>query len=95
MRLSAILSRVQEICDFLTELEANQIIDGLRWMGILGSDEATVVAGTLIDTLCARVYKLMAYQPGERDLILLQHKFLVEWADGKQVKLFNLVTAPD
>lgn len=86
---------MQEICDFLTELEANQIIDGLRWMGILSSDEATVVAGTLIDTLCARVYKLMAYQPGERDLILLQHKFLVEWADGKQVKLFNLVTTPD
>lgn len=61
-------------------------------MSILGSDEATVIAGTLIDTLCARVEKLMAYQPGEHDLILLQHKFLVEWADGKQVKLFDLMT---
>lgn len=92
IRLSAILSRVH---DFSSELEANQIIDGLRWMGILSSDEATVVAGTLIDTLCVRVYKLIAYQPGECDLILLQHKFLVEWAGGKQVKLSNLVTAPN
>lgn len=26
----------------------------------------------------------MQYEPGERDLIMLQHKFVVEWADGKQ-----------
>ncbi len=24
----------------------------------------------------------MAYAPGERDLVMLQHKFVVEWADG-------------
>lgn len=27
---------------------------------------------------------LMAYNPGERDLIMLQHKFVIEWADGTQ-----------
>ena len=25
----------------------------------------------------------MAYEKGERDLVMLQHKFVVEWADGK------------
>lgn len=24
----------------------------------------------------------MAYAPGERDLVMLQHKFVIEWADG-------------
>ena len=24
----------------------------------------------------------MAYAPGERDLVMLQHKFIIEWADG-------------
>ncbi|EHK99711.1 putative Saccharopine dehydrogenase [Glarea lozoyensis 74030] len=26
----------------------------------------------------------MSFQPGERDLVMLQHKFVVEWADGKE-----------
>lgn len=28
----------------------------------------------------------MAYDKGERDLVMLQHKFVVEWKDGKQVR---------
>lgn len=27
----------------------------------------------------------MKYDEGERDLVMLQHKFYVEWADGKEV----------
>ena len=41
--------------------------------------------GNLLDTLCAQLETLMAYAPGERDLVMLQHKFVVEWADGKTV----------
>jgi hypothetical protein len=43
------------------------------------------VGGDLLDTLCARLEKLMSFGPGERDLIMLQHKFVVEWSDGKKV----------
>jgi Saccharopine dehydrogenase C-terminal domain len=53
-------------------------------MGILSSEKATVTGGNLLDTLCAQLEKLMSFQPGERDLVMLQHKFVVEWADGKQ-----------
>ncbi|KAF8990191.1 S-adenosyl-L-methionine-dependent methyltransferase [Cyathus striatus] len=41
-------------------------------------------AKNLLDTLCARLEVLMKYETGERDLIMLQHKFYVEWADGKE-----------
>ena len=39
-------------------------------------------APNLLDTLCARLEALMQYAPGERDLVMLQHKFGVTWADG-------------
>ena len=26
----------------------------------------------------------MSYGPGERDLVMLQHKFIIEWEDGTQ-----------
>ena len=28
----------------------------------------------------------MKYEQGERDLVMLQHKFVVEWADGTEVR---------
>ena len=30
--------------------------------------------------------KLFSYQPGEGDLLMFQHKFAVEWNDGKIVR---------
>jgi saccharopine dehydrogenase-like NADP-dependent oxidoreductase len=33
----------------------------------------------------------MAYGPGERDLVMLQHKFIIEWADGyKEIRTSTL-----
>jgi hypothetical protein len=28
----------------------------------------------------------MSFGPGERDLVMLQHKFVVEWSDGNKVR---------
>jgi spermidine synthase len=82
---SALVSRIKAICQFESEAEAVRIISGLRWIGLF-SDEAVKPRGkNLLDTLCARMETLMKYEPGERDLVMLQHKFVVEWQDGKEV----------
>ncbi|KAG1780942.1 Saccharopine dehydrogenase-domain-containing protein [Suillus placidus] len=44
-------------------------------------------AGNLLDTLCAQLETLMKYEQGKRDLVMLQHKFMVEWADGSEQML--------
>ena len=58
----------------------------MKWMGILSSEKVLVTGSNLLDTLCAQLEKLMSYEPGERDLVILQHKFAIEWTDGKQVR---------
>ena len=73
------------MAQFPDEAESERIISGMKWMGILSSEKASIVTGNLLDTLCAQLEKLMSFQPGERDLVMLQHKFVVEWADGKTV----------
>ncbi|EJF61964.1 saccharopine dehydrogenase [Dichomitus squalens] len=80
---STLVARVREICAFPDEGEAHRIVSGLRWIGLFSQEKATVRDGNLLDTLCAQLETLMAYEPGERDLVILQHKFIVEWADGK------------
>ncbi|KAF7326659.1 Saccharopine dehydrogenase [Mycena venus] len=80
----ALVARIQEVCAFPSDAESERIISGMRWMGLFSAEKLLVRNGTLLDTLCARLEVLMKYQPGERDLVLLQQKFVVEWADGKQ-----------
>jgi len=62
--------------------EKERIISGLKWVGIFG-DEKIEPRGTPLDTLCATLEKKCQYEKGERDMVMLQHKFGIEWADGK------------
>ena len=75
-----------------SEVESERIISGMKWMGILSSEKATVAGGNLLDTLCAQLERLMSFKPGERDLVMLQHKFVVEWNDQKTVWLCFCLT---
>lgn len=72
---------------FPDEFEASRIISGFRWIGLFSSEKVQPRAGNLLDTLCARLEGLMKYEAGERDLVMLQHKFVVEWQGGKTVRV--------
>lgn len=85
---STLITRIEAICGFPNEAEKIRIVSGLRWIGLFSTEAVVVRGGNLLDTLCARLEGLMKYEQGERDLVMLQHKFVVEWADGKEVRLF-------
>ena len=87
------MAKVKELCQFPDESEATRIISGMRWVGLFSGEPAPIRASNLLDTLCARLEKLMAYEQGERDLVILQHKFVVEWADGKEDTLTSTLEA--
>ena len=61
----------------------------MRWMGLLSAEKATVKGGNLLDTLCGQLENLMSFGPGERDLVMLQHKFVVEWKNGATVRFLE------
>lgn len=82
---SAIINRTKEICTFQLEKKADRIISELQWMGILSSEMAIVKNGKTLDTLCAQLEKALTFNPGERDLVMLQRNFFVERANGEKV----------
>jgi saccharopine dehydrogenase (NADP+, L-glutamate forming) len=65
--------------------EKNRIISGLRWLGLF-SDTHVSARGNALDTLCATLEEKMQYALGERDMCILQHKFIIEDKDGKRVE---------
>ncbi|KAM5342606.1 hypothetical protein ACJ41O_013572 [Fusarium nematophilum] len=70
-------------------------MSGLRWIGIF-SDEKITPRGSPLDTLCATLEKKMQFEGGERDLVMLQHKFVIEHKDGsKETRTSTLVEYGD
>ncbi len=63
--------------------EEKRILAGLKWVGIF-SDEKIIPRGNPLDTLCATLEKKMQFEAGERDFVMLQHKFEIEHKDGKR-----------
>jgi saccharopine dehydrogenase (NADP+, L-glutamate forming) len=83
---SDLIDKVDQLCTFSSTTVREQVLTGLRWMGLF-SDEQASVRGNLLDTLSARLEQLCSFRPGERDLVLLQHKFVVRWEDGSEVSV--------
>ncbi|KAF1957460.1 saccharopine dehydrogenase-like protein [Byssothecium circinans] len=75
--------------------EKERIIDGLRWLGLF-SDDPIIPRGNPLDTLCATLEQKMQYEEGERDMVMLQHRFEIENKDGrKAVRTETLVDYGD
>ena len=64
----------------------------MKWMRLFSSEPAPIVGQNLLDTLCGRLEKLMSFEPDQRDLVMLQHKFVIAWPDGTKVTLCFLST---
>ncbi|KAF7322752.1 Saccharopine dehydrogenase [Mycena chlorophos] len=90
---AALVAQIKQVCAFPSPSESERIIAGLRWIGLFSNEKVTIRSGNLLDTLCARLEGLMKYEPGERDLVMLQHKFIVEWADGSEQTLTSTLEA--
>jgi saccharopine dehydrogenase (NADP+, L-glutamate forming) len=75
--------------------EKERIMSGLGWVGIF-SDEKIIPRGNPLDTLCATLEKKMQFEEGERDFVMLQHKFGIEHKDGsKETRTSTLVEYGD
>ncbi|KAF2403261.1 saccharopine dehydrogenase-like protein [Trichodelitschia bisporula] len=78
-----LIAAIESKATFQDSAEKDRIVAGLRWIGLF-SDTPVQKRGTPLDTLCAELEAKMAYGPGERDLVMLQHRFDIEHADGRK-----------
>ncbi|MCJ1321926.1 hypothetical protein MMC15_007271 [Xylographa vitiligo] len=81
---SSIVSCINAKCKFPSKAERKRIISSVRHFGLFSSEQVTIRGENLLDTLCGQLEKLLSFKRGERDLVMLPHKFVVEWTDGKK-----------
>lgn len=77
----------QKVSAFVSDKdEVNRVLSGLGWIGLFDQKKPVAGRGSPLDTLCGILERQMAYEPGERDIIILQHVFDIEHADGSKEK---------
>jgi saccharopine dehydrogenase-like NADP-dependent oxidoreductase len=64
----------------------DEVIFRLEWLGLF-SDEVVENADNLLDMLSNRLQEKLVYKPGEVDMLLLKHTFIVENKDGSMDKI--------
>ena len=74
-------STISSKTKFRDDEEKNRILKGLRDLGLF-SDQSVTPRGNPLDTLCANLEEKLKFEKGERDLVMLQHKFSILWSDG-------------
>jgi saccharopine dehydrogenase-like NADP-dependent oxidoreductase len=65
------------------------IIGRLAWLGLLEDRPLPVAKGSAFDNLAALMVEKLAYEAGERDMIVLQHEFLVRTATGRSERIVS------
>jgi saccharopine dehydrogenase-like NADP-dependent oxidoreductase len=63
------------------------VFDRFEWSGLFSDDPLPIEKGGVIDVLTARMLDKMAYEPGERDMIVLYHNFIAEYPGGKKEEI--------
>jgi saccharopine dehydrogenase (NADP+, L-glutamate forming) len=68
---------------------SDNVLDRFEWLGLFSNDALPIVGQetTPLDILAARMDQLMPYQKGERDMIVLVHKFVARFAGGKEEQI--------
>jgi len=60
------------------------ILSRLEWLGLFDEVMIPSSTNTRLDALCHLFEEKMQYSPGERDMIVMHHEFIVEYKDKKQ-----------
>lgn len=59
-------------------------VTDLAWLGLFSDDALPEGKITPVDIMAEQMQKKMAYQEGERDMIVMQHEFVAEYPDRRE-----------
>jgi saccharopine dehydrogenase (NADP+, L-glutamate forming) len=65
------------------------VLSRFEWLGLFEARPLPAGKGSAFDNLAALMVEKLAYAPGERDMIILQHEFLVQAAAGTNERIVS------
>jgi len=81
-------SSVAKICGLES---GDPIVKRLEWLGLFEEKEIPQGINTILDSVCNLFEEKLQYAPGERDMIVMHHEFLIQYPDKKQKMTSTLI----
>lgn len=69
--------------------EDSVVIRKLEWLGLFSSEHMPQAKASAIEILAALMSDKLKYEAGERDLVVLQHKFMAVFPGGKKERILS------
>lgn len=73
-----------DVARYLNLSPSDPIIQRLDWLGLFTNENIPSEITTYLDALCHLFEEKMQYAPGERDMIVMHHEFIVKYPDRKE-----------
>ena len=80
-----------DLASFLGLPDDAKPIRDFEWLGLFSDETIPEGATSLLDALATRMLGKMQYAPGERDMLVMQHEFVAEYADRTEKTTSTLV----
>lgn len=79
----------QQVAKHLKLDAKSNVLDRFEWLGLFSSDPLPITGKptTALDVLATRMDQKMPYKPGERDMLVLMHKFIARFPGTKEEKI--------
>jgi saccharopine dehydrogenase-like NADP-dependent oxidoreductase len=71
--------------------ESSPAISNLEWLGLFHESPVSLTEGGNVDILASRMLEKCSFQPGERDLLVMQHEFTVAYPKREERIVSSLV----
>ena len=65
------------------------VLSRFEWLGLFGGAPLPAASGSALDNLTALMMDRLAYAKGERDMVVLQHEFLVRAGSGRMERIVS------
>lgn len=73
-----------QVAQFLSLDPTHKILSNMEWLGLFGDQPVPSNVNTYLDALCSLCKEKLLYKPGERDMLLMKHEFIVDFPDRKE-----------
>lgn len=67
------------------------VVKRAAWLGLFGTDAIPLAEGAPLDVLAARLLEKCSYAPGERDMVVLYHDFVIAYGERRERVTATLV----
>ncbi|MFX1474358.1 MAG: saccharopine dehydrogenase C-terminal domain-containing protein [Promethearchaeota archaeon] len=75
------------VAKFLKRDEQHNVLERFNWLGLFDDRRIPLERSTALDVVCTLFEEKLQYAPGERDMLVMQHKFEIEYAGGRKERV--------